>query len=197
MSGRWPDASRVGRARDARRRGKGASRSGPTPCLTSVEGVMATHCGSVHGVTPDRADGRNIREFLRYAAVGGAQNGLNLLAFAGAVLAGVPYLLAALIAAVAALSFSFVLNHLWTFPNAESHVPTRAIRFAIVWVAIVALTLLTLAVLVDVAHLPRVLAQAIAILFGAPLSYAAQRRWTFGYGSYSAANEPPAGGERG
>jgi putative flippase GtrA len=148
-----------------------------------VEGVIATHCGSVQGVTPHPADRPNIREFLRYAAVGGAQNGLNLLAFAGAVWAGVPYLLAAVIAAVVALSFSFVFNHLWTFPSTESHVPTRAVRFAIVWVAIVGLTLLALAVLVDFAHIPRVLAQAIAIVLGAPVSYAAQRRWTFGYGS--------------
>jgi putative flippase GtrA len=156
------------------------SGTGSKPFSTSVEGVIATHCGSVQGVTPDRADRPNIREFLRYAVVGGVQNGLNLLAFAAAVWAGVPYLLAAVIAAVVALSFSFVLNHLWTFPSPASHVPTRAVRFAIVWVAIVGLTLLALAILVDVAQLPHVPAQAIAILFGAPLSYAAQRRWTFG-----------------
>jgi putative flippase GtrA len=141
---------------------------------------------------PHPTDRPNIREFMRYAVVGGAQNGLNLLAFAGAVWAGVAYLLAAVIAAVVALAFSFVLNHLWTFPSAESHVPTRAIRFAIIWVAIVGLTLLALAVLVDLAHLSHVLAQAIAILFSAPLSYAAQRRWTFGYGSPSMTDAPRA-----
>jgi putative flippase GtrA len=131
-------------------------------------------------MTRDARGGPNIREFLRYAAVGGAQNGLNLVVFAGAVWAGLPYLLAAVLAAVVALCFSFLLNHLWTFPDVDSHVPTRAIRFAIIWVAVVLLTLLVLAVLVDVAHLPRVGAQAIAIVFGAPLSYGAQRRWTFG-----------------
>jgi putative flippase GtrA len=140
-------------------------------------------------VASDRGDRPNVREFLRYAVVGGAQNGLNLLVFAGAIWVRVPYILASVIAAIAALAFSFVLNHLWTFPSTESHVATRAVRFAVVWVAVVGLTLLVLALLVDVAHLPRVLAQAIAILLGAPLSYAAQRRWTFGYGTpYSAAN---------
>jgi putative flippase GtrA len=146
-----------------------------------VEGVIATHCASVQGVPPDRDDRPNIREFLRYAVVGGAQNGLNLLVFAGAVWVGVPYLLASVIAAVAALSFSFVLNHMWTFPSAESRVAARAIRFALIWAAVVALTLLVLAILVDVADLPRVLAQAIAILLAAPLSYGAQRRWAFRY----------------
>lgn len=138
---------------------------------------------------PDRHDRPNVREFLRYAVVGGAQNGLNLLVFAGAVWAGVAYLLASVIAAVAALSFSFVLNHMWTFPSSGSRVAARAIRFALIWVIVVALTLLVLAILVDVAGLPRVLAQAIAILLAAPLSYGAQRRWAFRYdGSYAPAD---------
>jgi putative flippase GtrA len=146
-------------------------------------------------VVPDRPDRPNVREFLRFAVVGGAQNGLNLLTFAGAVWAGVPYILASVIAATVALSFSFLLNHVWTFPDAQSRTAGRAVRFVIVWAAIVALALPVLAVLVDVAHLPRVPAQAIVILIGAPLSYAAQRRWTFGYGSsYSAADEPRAPG---
>jgi putative flippase GtrA len=143
---------------------------------------------------PNRADRPNVREFLRFAIVGGAQNGLNLLTFAGAIAVGVPYLLASVLAAIVALAFSFVLNHMWTFPDAQSRTATRAIRFAIVWVAVVGLALPVLAVLVDVAHLPRVLAQAIVIIVGAPLSYAAQRRWTFGYGSPAVAEDARTGG---
>jgi putative flippase GtrA len=146
-------------------------------------------------VVPDRPDRPNVREFVRFGVVGGVQNGLNLLTFAGGIWAGVPYILASVIAAIVALSFSFVLNHIWTFPNAESRTASRAVRFVIVWAAIVGLALPVLAVLVDVAHLPRVLAQAIVILIGAPLSYAAQRRWAFGYGSsYSTADESRAAG---
>jgi putative flippase GtrA len=146
-------------------------------------------------MVPDRADRPNVREFLRFAVVGGAQNGLNLLTFAGAVRLGVPYILASVIAAIVALLFSFLLNHLWTFPDAQSRTVSRAVRFAIVWAVVVGLALPVLAILVDVWHVPRVLAQAIVILIGAPLSYAAQRRWTFGYGaSDSTVNEPRAPG---
>jgi putative flippase GtrA len=132
----------------------------------------------------------HVRQFLRFAIVGGTQNGLNLLAFAGAVGIGVPYIVASVIAAIVALSFSFVLNHFWTFPDAESRTTRRAVRFVIVWAAVVALALPALALLVDVAHLPRVLSQTIVVLIGAPLSYAAQRRWTFGYGAPSPAANP-------
>jgi putative flippase GtrA len=114
--------------------------------------------------------------------VGGAQNGLNLVVFALAVAAGVPYLLASVLAATVALSVSFVLNLRWTFPGGKGRTTSRALRFVTIWITIVVLALPVLAILVSVAHLPRVLAQAIVILIGAPASYAAQRRWTFGRG---------------
>ncbi len=124
----------------------------------------------------------NIREFVRYAVVGGAQNGVNLVVFALAVAAGVPYLLASVLAAMVALSVSFSLNLRWTFPSRTGRTASRAIRFVIIWIMIVVLGLPILAFLVNVTHLPQVLAQAIVILVGAPASYAAQRRWTFGGG---------------
>ena len=42
------------------------------------------------------------------------------------------------------------------------------------------LALPVLALLVQVAHLPKVLAQVMIILIGAPVSYLLQRRWSFG-----------------
>lgn len=121
----------------------------------------------------------NLRQFVRFATVGLAQNGTNLGAFALLIALGVPFLLAAAAAAVVALALSFVLNRRWTFPGTDDHTTGRAARFALVWLAFVAVALPTLALLVDVAHFPRVPAQALIIFVGAPLSYFVQRFWTF------------------
>jgi dolichol-phosphate mannosyltransferase len=122
---------------------------------------------------------QDVRQFVRFAIVGLAQNGANLAIFALMVALGVPFILAAAIAAVVALAFSFVLNRRWTFPGTGDRTSGRAARFALVWLAFVAVALPTLALLVDVAHLPRVPAQALIIFVGAPLSYFIQRHWTF------------------
>jgi putative flippase GtrA len=127
-----------------------------------------------------------LRQFIRFAIVGVAQNGTNLGAFALFLALGVPFLLAAAIAAVVALALSFGLHRAWTFPGTADRTTGRAARFAVVWLAFVAVALPTLALLVDVAHLPRIPAQALIIFVGAPLSYFVQRHWTF-----RATDEPP------
>jgi putative flippase GtrA len=121
----------------------------------------------------------DVQQFIRYAIVGVAQNGANLAVYAVLVAASVPFLLAAAIAAIVALTLSFVLNRRWTFPGTGDRTTGRALRFVAVWAAFVAVALPTLALLVDVAHMPRVLSQAIIIFVGAPLSYFIQRQWTF------------------
>jgi len=121
----------------------------------------------------------NLRQFVRFATVGVAQNGTNLAVFALEVALGVPFLLAAAIAAIISLAVSFVMNRRWTFPGTGDRTGGRAARFVLVWVGFVAVALPTLALLVNVAHLPRVAAQALIICVGAPLSYFLQRRWTF------------------
>jgi putative flippase GtrA len=127
--------------------------------------------------TPDVFE---FRQFLRFAVVGIAQNGTNIGVFAFGVAIGIPYVLAAVVAAVIALTVSFLLNRHWAFPDATDQPAARALRFVAVWLFFLALVLPALVLLVDVAHLPKVGAQMIVILVGAPLSYILQRRWTFG-----------------
>lgn len=133
-----------------------------------------------------------MRQFLRFAIVGIAQNGANLGAFALMVALSVPFVLAAAIAAVVSLALSFALNRRWTFPGTGDRTAGRAARFALVWLAFVAVALPTLALLVNVAHLPRVPAQALIIFAGAPLSYFIQRRWTFRQPAVAAVTPAPA-----
>jgi putative flippase GtrA len=134
---------------------------------------------------------RDLRQFIRFAIVGVIQNGVNIGVFALAVASRVPFLAASVIAAVVALAVSFSLNRLWTFPGTADQTAARMIRFVTVWVIIVLLALPILAVLVDGAHLPKVLAQAIVVIIGAPASFAAQRRWTF---ANTATPQRPQGG---
>jgi putative flippase GtrA len=124
-------------------------------------------------------DSRPLHEFLRFALVGALQNGVNLATFAIAILVGVPLLLAAALAAIIALAVSFGFNRAWAFKDRKDRARVRAARFVTIWTTFVLLGPPTLAALVHVFHLPRVLAQAIVILVGAPFSYIAHRRWTF------------------
>jgi putative flippase GtrA len=124
----------------------------------------------------------HLHQFIRFSIVGAIQNGLNIAVFAGAVAIGVPFLLASVIAAVMALAVSFSLNRRWTFAGTTDQTRSRAIRFVSIWVTILLAGLPVLALLVEVADLPKVLAQATVVMIGAPVSYAAQRRWTFGAG---------------
>ena len=121
----------------------------------------------------------HLHQFIRFAVVGALQNGVNICTFALAVAAGVPYLAGSVLAAAVALSVSFFLNLRWTFRGSYDRMKGRAFRFITIWVTIVLMGLPILAILVSVAHLSRILAQAIIIAIGAPISYTAQRRWAF------------------
>ena len=123
--------------------------------------------------------GFDLHQFIRFGAVGLLQNGVNLCVFALAIAVDVPYLAGSVLAAAVALLVSFFLNLRWTFRGSYDRMTGRAFRFVTVWVTIVLLGLPILALLVSVAHLPRILAQAIIIAIGAPISYTAQRHWTF------------------
>ncbi len=125
----------------------------------------------------------HLRQFIRFSIVGIIQNGLNIAVFAGAVVIGVPFLLASVMAAVMALAVSFSLNRRWTFAAATDQTRERAIRFVGIWITILLAGLPVLALLVEVADLPKVLAQATVVMIGAPVSYSAQRRWTFSAGT--------------
>ncbi len=120
-----------------------------------------------------------MRQFVRFCFVGLIQNGLNIGIFAAQVAAGVPYLLASAASACCALAVSFLLNRRWTFQGTNDRTRARAVRYVAIWLIVLLAALPVLALLVDVAHIPKVLAQAIVIAVGAPISYLAQRRWTF------------------
>jgi putative flippase GtrA len=120
-----------------------------------------------------------LREAVRFATVGVAQNGLNLAVFALATAAGIPYAPAAVLAGLVALVASFLANRHWTFMTRDTPIHHQGARYVLVFASAVALGLLALTFFVEVAGLPEVAAQAAAILLVAPLSFLVQRSWVF------------------
>jgi putative flippase GtrA len=118
-------------------------------------------------------------EAVRFGVVGLLQNGLNVAVFALATGVGVHYRLAAVVAAVAALIASFLLNRGWTFPGRDAAIHHQGARYALVFASAVALGVVLLTFFVEVAGLPEVAAQVAAILVVAPLSFLVQRAWVF------------------
>lgn len=138
----------------------------------------------------------NLRQFLRFAVIGAGQNLTNLAVFATERALGVALVPAALLAAAGGLAVSFTLNRRWTFPGSEGRTRARVVRYLVVWLGCLAVALVALVLLVEVAHLPSLLAQVLILAVLGPLSYLVQRGWTFRPASaFRPANEDPGAGE--
>ena len=118
-------------------------------------------------------------EAIRFAVVGVLQNALNVAVFALATGLGLHYAPAAVLAALVALLASFLLNRGWTFPGRAAPIHHQGARYALVFASAVALGVVVLTFFVEVAGLPEVAAQVVAIIVVAPLSFLVQRAWVF------------------
>lgn len=118
--------------------------------------------------------------FLRFAAVGALHNAVNVATFALAVDRGVPYAIAAVLAAAVALGVSFALNRSWTFRRvASGRVGGQALRFAVTFLTAVAAGVVLLSAGVEIVGLEPIAAQIAAIAIVAPLSFLVTRGWVF------------------
>ena len=117
---------------------------------------------------------------VRFSLVGASGYVINLAVFAACVHGlGIDYRLAAAAAFGVAVTNNFVLNRHWTFQAAEGHAGFQAARFLTVSLAAFALNLVALLALVDLGGLPKVAAQALAIVAATPLSFAGNKLWSF------------------
>jgi dolichol-phosphate mannosyltransferase len=121
----------------------------------------------------------NWLQFVRFGAVGASGYVVNLVVFAACVhLLGVDYRVSAAIAWAVSVLNNFWLNRHWTFDAREEHPVRQAVRFFTVSLIAFGFTYVVLVMLVD-AGLMKVLAQAIAIVAGTPLSFIGQKLWSF------------------
>ncbi|HVP02938.1 MAG TPA: GtrA family protein [Solirubrobacteraceae bacterium] len=122
-------------------------------------------------------------QLLRFGVVGLSGYVVNIAVFALALQgAGMPYPLAATLAFLVAVSNNFLWNRRWTFRRDEHHRPVhhQAARFLTVSVAAFLAGLGLLTLLVEAAGVQEVPAQAIAIVAVTPLSFLANKLWSFG-----------------
>ncbi len=119
-------------------------------------------------------------QLFKFGVVGASGYFVNLTAFALLnELAGVHYLVAAIVAFCIAVSNNFVWNRAWTFRGTEGHPGFQAARFLIVSVAALGINLAVLALLVDAAGVQALPAQALAVAVAMPCNFIGNKLWTF------------------
>jgi putative flippase GtrA len=124
--------------------------------------------------------GHNWVQLIRFATVGASGYVVNLGVFAACVhLLSIDYKIAAVIAFVVSVINNFWLNRHWTFDAKHEHPMFQGARFFTVSLVAFGFTYLVLLVLVEGVGLSKVVAQAIAIAAGTPLSFLGQKLWSF------------------
>lgn len=119
-------------------------------------------------------------QLLQFAVVGASGYVVNLAVFTLAVHgADMPYQLAATLAFLVAVSNNFLWNRHWTFKAGDGRAHHQAARFLVVSVAAFAAGLVLLTVLVEAFGMQEVPAQAIAIVAVTPVSFLANKLWSF------------------
>jgi putative flippase GtrA len=118
-------------------------------------------------------------QLARFCVVGVSGYAVNLAVYSALVLAGVPYLAAAVCSFVVAVTNNYTWNRLWTFRDRRGRLFLQGARFLAVSVAGLGLNLIFLQVLV-VLGLGEIPAQALAIALVTPWSFAANKLWSFG-----------------
>jgi dolichol-phosphate mannosyltransferase len=118
-------------------------------------------------------------QLLRFAVVGGSGYVVNLATFALCVHAfGIDYRVASVVAFLTSVTNNFWWNRHWTFDAKHEAAHFQAARFFTVSLVAFGFTYLALIGLVALG-LPKLLAQAIAIVVGTPFSFIGQKLWSF------------------
>ena len=119
-------------------------------------------------------------QLLKFCAVGASGYAVNLAVFWICVeLVGLHYLLGATFAFVVAVTNNFWWNRHWTFKARGGAARFKAPRFFAVSILAFLVAAAVLELLVSVAGLPEVAAQAIAIVVATPLNFIGNKMWSF------------------
>ncbi len=148
----------------------------PVPEELTTAAELAFRIRMRHGVR--RA--HNWLQLVRFVAVGASGYAVNLAVFAACVhLLGIDYRLASVLAFVVSVVNNFWWNRHWTFDARSGRSIFQGARFFAVSVVAFGLTYVVLVALVSETGMTKVLAQAIAIAAGTPLSFLGQKLWSF------------------
>ncbi|HKG02299.1 MAG TPA: GtrA family protein [Conexibacter sp.] len=122
----------------------------------------------------------NWLQLVRFAFVGASGYVVNLAVFTTCVhVLGVDYRVAPVLAFLVGVANNFWWNRHWTFDARDGHAGFQAARFLTVSVVAFLFSYGVFLLLVERADLPKVLAQAIAIVAATPLAFLGQKLWSF------------------
>jgi putative flippase GtrA len=120
------------------------------------------------------------RQFVKFCLVGMMNTAVDFsvyLFFSRVI--GLYFLLANILAILAAMTVSFILNKYWTFANLEKKIKTQYLKFALVNLVYFFLNNSIVLCLVDYLNLYDLWAKVIAIIIGLFWNFFANRYWTF------------------
>jgi dolichol-phosphate mannosyltransferase len=116
----------------------------------------------------------------RFLTVGASGFAINIVVYGVLVHPlSIPYLAAAVVSNVVALSSNFVLNRRWTFEATHGRRRLQAPRFAVVSAGGFAVNLLVLRICVEALGVPKLPAEIIASAIAAPVNFLGSRQWAF------------------
>ncbi|HYN53065.1 MAG TPA: GtrA family protein [Thermoleophilaceae bacterium] len=119
-------------------------------------------------------------QLLKFCAVGASGYVVNLAVFYACVEGlGLHYLLAATLAFIVAVTNNFWWNRHWTFRAKSGSARFQAPRFFTVSIVAFLFAAMVLELLVSVAGMPELAAQAIAIMAATPLNFIGNKMWSF------------------
>jgi len=119
-------------------------------------------------------------QLVKFCAVGASGYVVNLTVFALCVEGlDLHHLVAATVAFVVAVLNNFWWNRHWTFRAGSGHAGFQAARFFTVSVAAFLFAASILELLVSVAEMPELPAQAISIVLATPLNFIGNKMWSF------------------
>lgn len=123
---------------------------------------------------------KNWFQLGRFVAVGASGYVVNLIVFAACVhAAGINYKIAAVAAFVVSVINNFWWNRHWTFGAKAEHPVQQGVKFFAVSLVTFGFSYVVLVSLVDGTGMAKVIAQAISIAAGTPLSFVGQKLWSF------------------
>jgi putative flippase GtrA len=120
-------------------------------------------------------------QLVKFCVVGGSGYVVNLTVFTIVVEAlGAHHLVGATAAFVVAVMNNFWWNRHWTFRAGRGHAGFQAARFFAVSIAAFLVAASILELLVSVAGVAEVPAQAVSIVAATPLNFVGNKMWSFG-----------------
>jgi putative flippase GtrA len=122
----------------------------------------------------------NWLQLVKFCLVGGTGYVVNLTVFAlAAGVLDVHHLAAAGLAYLVAVTNNFLLNRHWTFGAGDGHAGFQAARFFTVSTSAALVAAGVLELLVSVAGMAAVPAQALAIVVATPVNFVGNKMWSF------------------